>query len=95
MNTLPFKKDDDFEAHNSAALAVSAEEIRRFVDRQLALQVEIEDVRREMKDEMTVMKAKGYNVKVLRQLLARLKRDCDELAEEEETLQLYMDLLRA
>jgi uncharacterized protein (UPF0335 family) len=91
---LPFKEDEDFSQHNSAALATSAEEVRQFVQRMQALGAEIEDIRREQKDEMTLMKSRGYNTKVLRQLLARLKRDAGEVAEEQETLQLYMDLLR-
>jgi len=91
---LPFKEDEDFSQHNSAALTTSAEEVRQFVQRMQALGAEIEDIRREQKDEMTLMKSRGYNTKVLRQLLARLKRDAGEVAEEQETLQLYMDLLR-
>jgi uncharacterized protein (UPF0335 family) len=91
---LPFKEDEDFSQHNSAALTTSAEEVRQFVQRMQALGAEVEDIRREQKDEMTLMKSRGYNTKVLRQLLARLKRDAGEVAEEQETLQLYMDLLR-
>ena len=91
---LPFKEDEDFSQHNSSALATSAEEVRQFVQRMQALGAEVEDIRREQKDEMTLMKSRGYNTKVLRQLLARLKRDAGEVAEEQETLQLYMDLLR-
>lgn len=94
MAVLPFKEDADFAQHNSKATAASSEEVKQFVDGYRALSVELEDVKREQKDMMTIMKSKGYNVKVLRQLLARMKRDADELAEEEATLQLYMDLLR-
>ena len=94
MAVLPFKEDADFAQHNSKAVAASSEEVKQFVDGYRALSVELEDVKREQKDMMTIMKSKGYNVKVLRQLLARMKRDADELAEEEATLQLYMDLLR-
>jgi uncharacterized protein (UPF0335 family) len=40
------------------------------------------------------MKAKGYDVKALRELLKRRKQDAGAREELEATVQLYMDLLR-
>lgn len=91
---LPFKGDEDFDRHNSAAFEASAAELRNFVADHESLQSELEDVKRDQKDLFTVMKSKGYNVKVLRRLLAERKRDAGELAEEQEVLGLYREMLR-
>jgi uncharacterized protein (UPF0335 family) len=38
---------------------------------------------------MAEAKGRGYDVKVLRQIIARRKRDRDDLAEEQAILELY------
>lgn len=94
MSVLPFKEDSDFEAHNSKAMVNSEADIRQFVSDHEALQREIDDSRTDQKDLVTVMKSKGYNVKALREILKRRKQDAGERQELEETVQLYMDLIR-
>jgi uncharacterized protein (UPF0335 family) len=84
MSVLPFKEDADFEAHNSAALKTTEAEHQSAID----------DARRDQKDLITVMKAVGYDVKALRELLKRRKQDAGAREELEATVQLYMDLLR-
>lgn len=94
MSVLPFKEDPDFETHNSKAVVNAEADIRQFVSDHEALQREIDDSRVDQKDLVTVMKSKGYNVKALREILKRRKQDAGERQELEETVQLYMDLLR-
>jgi len=93
MAKLPMKDDLDFAEHNSKAVAGAAEELREFVTRFEALEAEKADVAREMTDQMTVMKSKGYDVAALRRVLKERKRDKAELEAEKETAQLYMELL--
>ena len=94
MSVLPFKEDADFEAHNSAAMKASEAELREFVADYESHQSVIDDARTDQKDLITVMKAKGYDVKALRELLKRRKQDAGAREELEATVQLYMDLLR-
>jgi uncharacterized protein (UPF0335 family) len=93
MSALPFKEDDDFRKHNQKAEEASAEELRNFVRDTESAQDQIEDLRRDQKDLMTVMKSKGWNTKGLRRLLAERKRDADDLREEREVVELYRNLL--
>jgi uncharacterized protein (UPF0335 family) len=51
------------------------------------------DLGREKSDIFTIAKAKGYNVKALRKLLAERKRDAAELLEERQVIELYKELL--
>ena len=94
MSVLPFKEDADFEAHNSVALKTTEVELREFVADYESHQSVIDDARRDQKDLITVMKAVGYDVKALRELLKRRKQDAGAREELETTVQLYMDLLR-
>ena len=93
MSILPFKNDPDFDEHNTKALGPSAEELRNFVADYERLEQELADVKRDQTDLLTVIKSKGYDVKALKKVIAIRKRNAGELAEEQETVQLYLDLL--
>jgi uncharacterized protein (UPF0335 family) len=75
------------------AYRVSAAELRRFVTRIEASQEQIKDLQGEIKDEYAHAKARGYDVKVLRKLIAERKRDSTEVSEEAAVLELYRDAL--
>lgn len=94
MSVLPFKDDADFAGHNEQAFAESAEDLKNFFVRYESLDQEKRDIADDQKDLVTVMKAKGYNVKALKRALSERKRDAGELTEEKEVAQMYMDLLR-
>jgi uncharacterized protein (UPF0335 family) len=69
------------------------QELTRVVQRLEALALERADLGREMSDEFVVAKAKGFNVKAIKRLVAERKRDADELREEKDVVQLYKDML--
>ncbi len=50
---------------------------------------EKQDIADDQKEVMLEAKGRGYDVKVLRQIIARRKRDRDDLAEEQAILELY------
>jgi uncharacterized protein (UPF0335 family) len=50
-------------------------------------------MRRDQKDLMTVAKAKGWDTKALRRLLAERKRDAADLEEERQLVEQYRNLL--
>lgn len=93
MSVIPLKDDDDFKKHNQKATETAAKELQEFVDDLEAFEAQMLDLKSDVKDVYTVVKAKGYNVKALRKLIAERKRDFGELQEEREVIEMYRELL--
>ena len=93
MGVVPMKHDDDLFGHNSKATEAAGKELAEFVGDIEALEAQVLDLNREKSDVFTIAKAKGYNVKALRKLLAERKRNAAELAEERQVIELYKELL--
>lgn len=72
---------------------VTAGELRQFVERYERLDAERKDIGEQMKDVMAEARARGYDVKVLKKLIALRKRDSSEVSEEEAILDLYKQAL--
>ncbi len=72
---------------------VSAQELRQFVERYERLEAEKKDIADQQKEVMAEAKARGYDTRVMRKLIAMRKRDRDDLAEEEAVLELYRQAL--
>lgn len=68
---------------------VAAGELRQFVERYERLEEEKKDIAEQQKEVMAEAKARGYDTKVLRKVVALRKRDKDEIAEEEAVLEMY------
>lgn len=86
------KHDDDDDligkvGDNSGAVAT--EELRDLVERWESLESDKKAAASEQKDIMAEAKARGYDTRALRKLLAERKRDPEELAEERAVLDLY------
>jgi uncharacterized protein (UPF0335 family) len=71
----------------------AAAELRQCVERIERMKAEISDLNGDIKDEFTVAKSRGYDVKVLRKLIALRARDPAEVSEEEAVLELYKQAL--
>lgn len=69
--------------------SVAGAELRAFVERYERLEAEKQDIAEGQKEVMAEAKGRGYDVKVLRKIIAMRKRDKDDLAEEEAVLELY------
>jgi uncharacterized protein (UPF0335 family) len=69
--------------------AVTAEELRQFIERYEQLEAEKKDVADQQKELMAEAKGRGYDTKVMRKVIALRKRKPDELAEEEAVLDVY------
>ena len=69
--------------------AVTAEELRQFIERIEQLEAEKKDIAEQIKEVMAEAKSRGYDTKVLRKLIAIRKRRADDLAEEEAILAVY------
>ena len=74
---------------------VTREELRQFIDRIERLETEKQDAAENQKEVYAEAKGRGYDSKVLRQVVARRKRSRDDLAEEEAVLEMYETALEA
>lgn len=80
--------------HNSdAAFRVTSEELRSFVERFERLEAEKRDIAEAQKEVMAEAKARGYETKIIRKVIALRKRDRDDIANEQAVLDLYCEAL--
>jgi uncharacterized protein (UPF0335 family) len=71
------------------AHAVTADELRQFIERAEHLAAEKRDIAEQEKELFAEAKGRGYDTRVMRKILALRKRKPDEVAEEEEILEVY------
>lgn len=81
------------ENSGDATYRVTANELRQFVERIERLDAEKKDIAEQQKEVMAEAKARGYDTKVLRKVIALRKRDKDDIAEEEAVLEMYKEAL--
>lgn len=75
------------------AFAVTADELRQFIERFEQLESEKKDVAEQQKELMAEAKGRGYDTKVLKKVVALRKRKPDDIAEEEAVLEMYKQAL--
>lgn len=73
--------------------AVTADELRQFVERYEQLEAEKKGITEQQAEVMAEAKGRGYDIKVLRKIIAQRKRDADDIAEEEAIYDLYKQAL--
>lgn len=78
---------------SSNSYGVAAGELRSFIERYERLEAEKKEVADQQKEVMAEAKGRGYDVKVLRKVIALRKRDKDDIAEEEAVLEMYKEAL--
>ncbi len=69
--------------------AVTADELRQFVERYEQLEAEKKDIADQQKEVMAEAKGRGYDTKALRKIVALRRREPDDIAEEEAVLEVY------
>ena len=84
---------DVIEDAGDASYRVTANELRQFVERIERLDAEKKDLAEQQKEVMAEAKARGYDTKILRKVIALRKRDADDIAEEEAVLDMYKEAL--
>ncbi|MBV2361721.1 DUF2312 domain-containing protein [Thalassococcus sp. CAU 1522] len=72
---------------------VAAGELRQFIERFERLEAEKKDIADQQKEVMAEAKARGYDTKVMRKVIALRKREPDDIAEEEAVLEMYKSAL--
>ena len=68
---------------------VTADELRQFIERYEHLDSEKKDIADQQKDLLQECKSRGYDIKVLKKIIALRKRSPDEVAEEQAVMELY------
>ncbi|MBC7133689.1 MAG: DUF2312 domain-containing protein [Roseovarius sp.] len=81
------------EMTSDTAYDVTADELRSFIERFERLEAEKKDIADQQKEVMAEAKARGYDTRVMRKVIALRKRDKDDLAEEEALLEMYKQAL--
>lgn len=72
---------------------VEGQELRQFVERYERLEMEKKDIADQQKEVMSEAKGRGYDTKILRQVIALRKKTADEIDEEAAVLGLYLEQL--
>lgn len=75
------------------AYSVAADELRQFIEQFEQLDAEKKDIADRQKEVMAEAKARGYDTKVMKKIVALRKRDRDDIAEEEAILDMYKQAL--
>ena len=78
---------------SDATYNVAADELRQFIEQYEHLEAEKKDITEQQKEVMSEAKARGYDTKVMKKIIAIRKRDKNDLAEEEAILDVYMAAL--
>lgn len=81
------------DAQGDASYRATSGELRQFVERIERLDAEKKDIAEQQKEVLAEAKARGYDTKVLRKVIALRKRDADDIAEEEAVLEMYKEAL--
>jgi uncharacterized protein (UPF0335 family) len=71
--------------------SVTGAELRQFIERYERLEAEKKDIADQQKEVMAEAKGRGYDVKVLRKVIAERKKSPDERAEEQAVLEMYLE----
>jgi len=89
----PVKNTPTDEAVADKSYRVTAKELRSFIERFERLESEKKDIADQQKEVMAEAKARGYDTKVMRKLIAERKREPDDVAEEQAVMDLYREAL--
>lgn len=81
------------ESEGDASYRVTAAELRQFIERVERLAAEKADIADQEKEVYAEAKGRGYDVKVMRKIVAMRKRNRDDLDEEEAVLDMYREAL--
>lgn len=77
----------------SAIGGVSGQQLRSFIERLEKLEEEKAETSSQIREIFAEAKAEGFDIKTIRQVLKKRKLKKEDLAEQEELLDLYMNVL--
>lgn len=93
----PDVEDEDEEQKlkttSTRTVGTTADRLRSFIQRVERLEEDKKGIADDIKEVYSEAKGEGFDVKVLRKVIALRKKDPEEIAEEEELLELYMSAI--
>lgn len=89
----PLKNTPEDQKVDDQAYGVAADELRQFIEQYEQLEAEKKDILERMKEVMAEAKARGYDTKIMKQVIALRRRDKDDVAEDEAILDMYKTAL--
>lgn len=89
MDGNHMRESDADRAVRDKAFAVTADELRQFIEQIEAGEAEKKSASDRVKEIYSEAKARGYDAKAMRKIVAMRRRKPDELAEEQAVLELY------
>jgi len=78
---------------STRTVGTTADRLRSFIQRIERLEEDKKGIADDIKEVYGEAKGEGFDVKVLRKVIALRKKDPEEVAEEEELLELYMSAI--
>jgi len=78
---------------STRTVGTTADRLRSFIQRVERLEEDKKGIADDIKEVYGEAKGEGFDVKVLRKVIALRKKDPEEVAEEEELLELYMSAI--
>ncbi len=78
---------------STRTVGTTADRLRSFIQRVERLEEDKKGIADDIKEVYAEAKGEGFDVKVLRKVIALRKKDPEEVAEEEELLELYMSAI--
>ena len=85
----PLKNTPEDQKVDDQAYGVAADELRQFIEQFEQLEAEKKDIAERQKEVMAEAKARGYNTKIMKQVIALRRRDKDDVAEDEAIFEMY------
>lgn len=76
-------------AVSDTSTTVAGQELRQFIERWERLEAEKKDITDAQKEVMAEAKGRGYDTKIIRNIIAKRKRDANDLAEEQSVQEMY------
>ncbi|WP_343294140.1 GapR family DNA-binding domain-containing protein [Ruegeria sp. ANG-R] len=89
----PMKPDPTFDKAADNSYRVTASELRGIVDQIEKIEAEQEELKDQKASEYAAAKARGYDTKALRAVIANRKKDKDQMAEHQAVVELYSEAL--
>ncbi|KIC43401.1 hypothetical protein RA27_02135 [Ruegeria sp. ANG-R] len=87
------KPDPTFDKAADNSYRVTASELRGIVDQIEKIEAEQEELKDQKASEYAAAKARGYDTKALRAVIANRKKDKDQMAEHQAVVELYSEAL--
>jgi len=79
--------------NSSISTGISAQQLRAFIEKIERLETDKAEVSEQIKETFAHAKSEGFDIKVMRQLIKIRRMKKEELAEQEELLDLYRSAL--